>query len=77
VGAYPVLTTWVNGVRLYELDTATIEHPDYDRDAVAELLGRSGHIALEVHDNDPRMGHDRWGESAVVRWRNFQLTSIR
>lgn len=77
VGKYPVLTTWVNGVRLYELDTSAITHPNYDRDAVAELLGREGHIALEVHDNDPRMGRERWGENAVVRWRNLELTRIR
>ncbi|MFC4242131.1 DUF1080 domain-containing protein [Gryllotalpicola reticulitermitis] len=76
VGKYPVLTTWVNGVKLYELDTAAIRHPNYDREAVAELLGREGHIALEVHDNDPRMGRDRWGTDAVVRWRNFQLTPV-
>lgn len=24
------------------------------------LLGRSGHIAFEVHDNDPNIGDERW-----------------
>ena len=76
VGTHPVLTTWVNGVKLYELDTATITHPRYDREAVAALLGSAGHIALEVHDNDPKMGRDRWGENSVVRWRNLELTPI-
>jgi hypothetical protein len=32
-----------------------------------------GHIALEVHDNDPGMGQDRWAPEAVVRWRNMRL----
>jgi hypothetical protein len=73
VGRYPVLTTWVNGLQVYQLDTASLTHPGYDRDAVAGLLGRLGHIALEVHDNDPAMGADRWAPEAVVRWRNFRL----
>jgi hypothetical protein len=73
VGRYPVLTSWVNGVRLYELDTGTIRHPGYDREAVAALLGEAGHIALEVHDNDEGMGADRWAPGAAVRWRNIRL----
>lgn len=76
VGRYPVLTTWVNGVQVYELDTGTIRHPDYDRDAVAALLGRDGRIALEVHDNDRGMGPDRWAPEAVVRWRSIRLEHI-
>ena len=73
VGHYPTLTTWVNGVQVYELDTGSLAHPDYDREAVAGLLGRAGHIALEVHDNDPGRGRDRWAPEAVVRWRNIRL----
>jgi Domain of Unknown Function (DUF1080) len=73
LGRYPVLTTWVNGVRLYELDAGTLSHPRYDRDEVAGLLGRAGHIALEVHDNDEAMGDARWAPDAVVRWRSFRL----
>jgi Domain of Unknown Function (DUF1080) len=73
VGLHPVLTTWVNGVQVYELDTGSLVHPNFDRKAVANLLGRAGHIALEVHDNDPGMGRDRWAPEAVVRWRNLRL----
>lgn len=75
-GTYPVLTTWVNGTKVYELDTGAISHPMYDREAVAALLGRTGHIALEVHDNDEGMGDDRWAPGAVVRWRNFRLKGL-
>lgn len=73
VGAFPVLTTWVNGVKLYEVDTGAISHPTYDREAVAALLGRRGHIALEVHNNDEPMGADRWAAHAAVRWRNLRI----
>ena len=76
VGTYPVLTTWVNGIRVYQVDTGVISHPNYDRAAVAALLGRRGHIALEVHDNDESMGADRWAPDAVVRWRNFRLETL-
>jgi hypothetical protein len=77
VGRHPVLTTWVNGVQVYEIDTGAISYPHYDRDAAADLLGRAGHIALEVHDNDyPGMGRDRWGADAVVRWRNLRLEPL-
>ena len=70
------MTTWVNGVKICELDTASIRHPNYDRDAVAELLGREGHIALEVHDTDPRLGKARWWPGAVCRWRRIRLRRL-
>ena len=76
VGADPVLTTWVNGCQIYRIDTGAMAHPDYDRQAVAGLLGRAGHVALEVHDNDPGMGADRWAPGAVVRWRNLWLEPL-
>lgn len=73
VGAYPVLTTWINGVKICELDTGAIRHPHYDRETAYRLLGREGHIAFEVHDNDPRLGNARWRPGAVCRWRNIRL----
>jgi hypothetical protein len=76
VGASPVLTSWLNGVKLYELDTATIVWPHYDAEGIAALLGRAGHIALEVHDNDPGMDDARWAPGAVARWRNIRVTEL-
>jgi hypothetical protein len=73
VGALPTLSTWINGVKISELDTSRIKVPGFDPKAVLELIGRSGHIALEVHDNDTRMGDDRWGPGAVCRWRNISI----
>jgi hypothetical protein len=72
-GEYPVLTSWINGVKAYELDTGKINWPNYDKEAVRRLLGTSGHIALEVHDNDPKMGNARWAPGAVCRWRNISI----
>ncbi|AMM21534.1 hypothetical protein AX769_17030 [Frondihabitans sp. PAMC 28766] len=76
VGATPTLTSWVNGTKLYEVETATMSWPGYDADQVAALLGRAGHIALEVHDNDERMGDDRWAPGAVVRWRDLVVDEV-
>ena len=76
VGRLPVITTWVNGHLVAELDTATIAHPHFDPEAVAELLGPTGHIAFEVHDNDPMMGEARWAPEARCRWRNIWIRDL-
>lgn len=76
VGALPHLTTWINGERISELDTANIQSPGYDPKAVLEKLGRSGRIALEVHDNDARLGLERWGRGCVCRWRNISIRKM-
>jgi hypothetical protein len=75
-GEYPVLSSWINGVKAYELDTGTMKWPNYDREAVRKLLGVKGHIALEVHDNDPGMGDARWAPGAACRWRNIRIRSL-
>ncbi|MCJ1675545.1 DUF1080 domain-containing protein [Rathayibacter sp. VKM Ac-2929] len=72
-GALPVLTTWINGVRIARLDTARLRSPGYDPDAVATHLGDRGRIALEVHDNDSVFGESRWGRGAVCRWRDIRV----
>jgi hypothetical protein len=72
-GVLPVITTWINGLKLAELDTATLDSPDYDPDAVAWHLGPTGRIALEVHDNDEMFGEARWGRGAACRWRNLRI----
>jgi hypothetical protein len=77
VGALPVITTWVNGLRIAELDTGTLDSPDYNPDDVLALLGDRGHLALEVHDNDAKFGEARWGVGAQCRWRNIRIREIR
>jgi Domain of Unknown Function (DUF1080) len=76
VGTKPVITTWVNGVFVAEIDLATMPYPSYDSDAVLQLLGPRGHLALEVHDNDEHFGEARWGRDARCRWRNIRLRSV-
>ena len=46
--------------------------------AAAKLLGRQGHIALEVHDSGPDlwMGQDRWLPGHVCRWRNLRIRTV-
>ena len=76
VGERPRVTTWINGVKIAEIDLATLKAPYYDADAVAALLGASGHIAFEVHDNDPHLGSDRWAANAACRWRNIMIKPL-
>ncbi len=78
VGRLPTITTWVNGMKICEFDTSKIDTPGFDAEQVAERLGRSGHIAFEVHDvnlNKP-LGQDRWAPGAVCRWRNIKITEL-
>ncbi|CAH0214537.1 hypothetical protein SRABI83_02227 [Arthrobacter sp. Bi83] len=76
VGTLPVITTWVNGLKVAELDTASLDSPNYDPDAVLGVLSERGHIALEVHDNDAMFGEARWGKGAQCRWRNIRIKDL-
>jgi len=77
VGRLPRLTSWVNGVKAYDLDTGTMSFPHWTAKATLDLLGVKGHIALEVHDNEwPGMGEARWAPGAVTRWRNLQIEEL-
>ncbi|MFI6693027.1 DUF1080 domain-containing protein [Streptomyces sp. NPDC050433] len=76
VGALPVITTWVNGLKIAELNTGTLDSPDYDPSAVLESLGNRGHLAFEVHDNDALFGEARWGTGAQCRWRNVRIKDL-
>jgi len=76
VGAQPGITTWVNDVFVAEIHLASLDAEHYDADEVAAFLGPSGHIALEVHDNDPRFGEGRWGRGARCRWRNILIAEL-
>ncbi len=60
------------------MDVATIAWPGFDQNAVASLLGRRGHLALEVHSNGPgdALGQDRWTPGAMCRWRNIFIKSL-
>lgn len=75
-GRLPRITTWINGTKIAEIDLATLDSPHYDAEAVADLLGRAGRIALEVHDTDPMLGEARWGRNSACRWRNIRVKEL-
>jgi Domain of Unknown Function (DUF1080) len=76
VGANLCTTVWVNDLLVAEIDLARLEAPHYDSEAVLAVLGRRGHIAFEVHDNDPNLGQDRWAPSARCRWRHIRVSEL-
>jgi hypothetical protein len=75
-GAKPITTVWINDLLVAEIDLARLKAPNYDANAVLALLGRRGYIALEVHDNDPMLGQDRWAPTARCRWRNIRIKEL-
>jgi hypothetical protein len=76
VGELPRTTVWINELLIAEIDLARLEADNYEPDAVRAILGRRGHIALEVHDNDPLLGSDRWAPTARCRWRNLRIKEL-
>ena len=77
-GRMPELTTWINGEKMAWADTAGMRAEGYDAEAVAKLLGRSGSIALEVHNSGEgdRLGEERWLPGAVCRWRRIRVKDL-
>jgi hypothetical protein len=78
-GVYPLITTWINEVKITELDTGSIVWPHYDKEAVVKRLGRRGHISLELHDGDPSrdpLADERWGPGNVCRWKNIFVREL-
>lgn len=77
-GEIPKLTTWINGVKVAALDLSKVQPPAFDATRALELIGRSGHIALEVHSNGPKdwLGKDRWSPGNVCRWRNISVRTL-
>jgi hypothetical protein len=75
-GALPTITTVINGTLVAELDAARLPSTVFDAEGTLALLGNRGHIAFEVHDNDPGMGDARWGPQAACRWRNIRIRAL-
>jgi 3-keto-disaccharide hydrolase len=76
VGNLPVVTVWINDLLTAEIDLASLKAPNYAADAVSQVLGPRGHIALEVHDTDPMLREGRWGREARCRWRNIRIREL-
>jgi hypothetical protein len=75
-GALPHCTVWINDLLVAEIDLATLRFENYDPEGVGAVLGSRGHIAFEVHDNDPGLGDGRWGPGARCRWRNIRIREL-
>lgn len=75
-GTSPRITVHINDLKISEIDTASINHSLYNAEEVEKMLGPTGHIAFEIHDNDPGMGEARWAPNAACRWRNIRIRSL-
>ncbi len=85
VGAEPRITTWVNGIKVMEMDGRVyrarhlrdVEQMNWDapsawdQEKVQSITGNAGSIGLQVHPGD------RWKQGGEVRYRNIRLTPIR
>ena len=78
VGELPQLTTWVNGVKVAELDLAKLSHELWQPERVRATIAQPGHIAFEVHNiaTNDLFGQDRWAKGAVCRWRNIRIREL-
>ena len=76
VGENPVLTAWVNDLKIGTLDSTDTGIPGYDPAIIKQRGGSRGHIGLEVHENGRKLGWNRWAKGAVSRWRNIRVKEI-
>ena len=78
IGELPQLTTWVNDVKVAELDLAKLKHERGQPERVRAAIAQPGHIAFEVHNiaNNDLFGQDRWSNGAVCRWRNIRVKEL-
>jgi len=70
VGKYPMITTWINGVKICVFDGANFQQAGYDREKVQQTLGEKGSIAVQVHAGTG------WPNGAKVRWKNINIKPL-
>ena len=79
VGRLPIITTWINDVKICELNSANIQGVQgFNPERVAQRLGNEGHIAFEIHDVPATglLGRDRWEVGAKCRWKNITVKPL-
>jgi len=69
-GRLPVVTTYINGLKVGVFDAAAFTAEKYDPEQVARLLGEKGSIALQVH------GGESYPPGAKCRWRNIRIREL-
>ena len=67
---FPQIMTWINGMKVCQLNGETSPLPSYNKEKVAEMLGREGSIGLRVH------GGKGWPKGKVCRWRNIRIKKL-
>ena len=70
-GKYPRITTWMNKTMIMDFCGETCPSPLYKKEMLAEMLGREGHIGLQIHG-----GKGSWKEGAVGRWKNIRIKEL-
>ena len=71
-------TTWINGLKVAELDTAKMKAPKWDPKAVliwSEETAISPLKCIAMARGD-KLGKDRWAPGAVCRWRNISVKTL-
>ena len=63
-GKYSKITTWINGLKVYSFDGATVKTDKYEKQGIFENLGPNGSIAVQVH------GGTGWPSDATFRSKN-------
>jgi hypothetical protein len=70
IGEFPKITTWINDTKVCEFDGHRYAGKQYDKQKVAQSLGREGSIAVQVH------GGTGWPNGAKCRWRNIKIKTL-
>ena len=69
-GKHPVITTWINDLKVCEFDGENSKNSGYNKTKVAQTLGAQGSIAVQVH------GGTGWPKGAKCRWKNILIREI-
>ncbi|MBB6431344.1 3-keto-disaccharide hydrolase [Algisphaera agarilytica] len=84
VGSEPMITTWLNGVKMMEMDGSvyagrqlrdSVDHnweakPAWDSEKVQQITGNRGSIALQIHPGG------RWEPGGSARYRNIRILEL-
>jgi hypothetical protein len=70
VGAFPKITTAINGLEVCQFDGATSNAARYNKDEVLKSLSAAGSVAVQVH------GGKGWPNGAKCRWKSIRIREL-
>ena len=70
VGAFPKITTSINGLEVCQFDGASSTAARYNKDEVLKSLSPAGSVAVQVH------GGKGWPNGAKCRWKSIRIREI-